>query len=352
VKQDRAGSLGRQATRDVEALDMLRYYRWLTQAAPGQYVNNRLPLPTVNVSGVGNARQTSFLLDPLFISQAANWNNATSTVFPYTGPTFGTPWMLRVSLPRFGFAPNVATNYPNVGMTLSQAEAIFRLRDEVVFRRLVTDPKGRPELQPAAGSATRVEAGGAAALADDVGHEVEGEYSWAVMVTPSEMEAAYEYPGSVPGPQPYNYALDANFAPYRRHFHVAVIVFHGRDFSIPATLTDPAVGERVARAAAMFGNAMELQAADAAGLTVGEWMMVSGVRQPASDDGLRVIENIWYRIVGIGRVDGDHVLVRLEGPEWNPNMYVGGTAWVTVVPNVVGVYQRTIELDVTSLQSD
>ncbi|MBI1900583.1 MAG: prepilin-type N-terminal cleavage/methylation domain-containing protein [Planctomycetia bacterium] len=368
VIADRAGSLGRQATRDIEARGMLRYRQWLFQQSTGQYINNSFPLQAERVmfpSGATvDAAQTSFLIDPLFITFGTNRADINSRVFPYSA--FPGPRMARISLPR-SFLPATPPPWPygndvpatsGVGMTTAQADAIFRLRDELSFQRMVSDPKGRPELLPADGKATRVETLGPAALADDVGEEIEGEYSWAVMVTPAETEAWYRYPAVVPN--------NPQLTPEeRRLFHVAVLVFHRRDFSISTLPTArserqiPPFSAATGRGVNIVGvNAFELRADDAAGLAFNEWIMLSGVRKPVPDDPTnaprqRVIDNFWYRILSIGRVDADHVFVRVEGPDWNTGMYENnGAAWVTVVPSVVAVHQRTIELDVRSLQSD
>lgn len=357
-QSDRGGSTGREAMRKVESYQMLRWENWVQLRANGSWVSN--PTPWVHPDFTGTPNQYTFLIDPLFFGQVGS--NPTAAFFPYTAPA-GQPRMCRISLARShrrvdpllllngAGVPFVLDGVPlptnaaartqyiidNSPMSLAHADSIFRMRDDLEFFQVNDDSLARPQIKP-------FDSGATANIGDDAGVVNTGNYSWAVMVQPADTESAYRNPGANAGD------LGGLTPDERRLFHITVIVFRGRDFSVTGNKERYLDAGQVQ----MSDDVLILSAADAAGLAPNQWIMVSGWRKPSlGPGGGNNIDHYWYRITQIGKFNRDNVAVRIAGPPWTHGLYQGGlrapqppaTAYVTIAETVVGVFERTVEID-------
>ncbi len=387
---DRAGAAGRAAQRQVEVMEMLRWENWL-QRRNNLFLNNPTPWTGTDGTGGNFSRPFTFLIDPLYHARNADTSisNTDTEFFPHlnqAATNLPAIVMPRISLTcsRRRSDPHPQINnfvldgvalppaspqrnqyiIPNTAMPLGQADSIFTLRDELSFPENVKS-LARPVITPINDNNT-------AAIGDDAGTQVTGKYSWAAMVRPADAETAYRYPGSL-ATQPGALTPDD-----RREFHVSVIVFYGRDFSTaanaerqidrdgddPGTTANEGGSNNPADwhyAEFVGDDTIAMRTRDAAGLAPNQWIMVSGARKappsPESNPGAPITDHYWYRITHIGKGTPERVMLRVAGPRWNNSLYqassvTGSTIWVTIVKNVVGVFERTVEVDHRSLMTD
>jgi hypothetical protein len=352
---DRSAACGRAAQRDIEAHDMLRYsnWRWVVDTSGSNWTASEQQLwgrfvqaNGINTfSGTNNAYLAPFVIDPLFVAaEAANGQAEKVQWFPYTNatppaPASETPLVTAIPrLPRFTLA-DAATTKLFDGAT---ADQWFTSRDDLRFEprqrdarpdlMLERDPSNSPTLS-----------------------SIAGDYSWMVMVTPAEAEnyvPGAAVLGSNP-PEQGGLRLDQ-----RRLFTATVVVFYKRDARVE---TAPPT-ERQALATVLGPHSI-LVSENLGSLTSGRWIMLSAVLKPPLGENpppLRPLHR-WYRIASVGQgPTKTQVLLNLTGPDWStgqttsPYTDVHGDtchAVVTVVDKVVGVFERTVELDVRSLST-
>jgi hypothetical protein len=146
------------------------------------------------------------------------------------------------------------------------------------------------------------------------GQDYQGDYSWMFTVSPSPTEDA---------------AANVTEGWKNRHrLNVSVVVFYKRDFGLTAA-------DVATRTATLLGGAAGITIDSAAEFETGQWILLVGQRQNAAT-GANVAVGEWYRIVG-----GSGLFLSLEGPDW-----IGGDDVTAVfVPDVLGVYTTTVELN-------
>jgi hypothetical protein len=319
---DRSAACGRAAFREIETRDMLRYSNWML--AGMQWVPAAAPV-----------RWEQFVIDPLFIAKNGGQPPAQRDQFPFHNagplPALRLP---RVSLRWLLFDPS--NNLLPAAAMESTADRVFTYRDEGVFNSLQRDarPVQMMDLDSSNNPTTA---------------KVEGNYTWLAMVTPAETEnyaPGRLVTGSVPA---------GLFPEERRAFTVAVVVFHKRD----ASVTSAPMSERQLPATMLGPHSLLIDTAPVDGyvpkVTVGQWIMLSGVLPPPQGEtGVARPLHRWYRATSVGQYAGDQtkVLVNLAGPDWPATRIpTPPDVIVTLVDKVVGVFERTVELDVRSLSS-
>lgn len=231
-----------------------------------------------------NNQARPFVIDPLGIN-----GGASSNIFPdVSGAAYQMP---RVQI-------STAPNNQNV----------FVWQSEVASALPAGDEEGRPTLQVSSGSYSG------------------GHYSWMAMVEPSRSE---------------NFAQLAPSS--RRLYNVAVAVFYQRDLDV--------LEEQQFDAQLTGGGGVTITGAGDS-IEPGQWILLSSQWQAPNDSQPTSAESRqfhrWYRVLNVSQhpSNGD-VFVMLSGPTWPNNALENGVdAKATIVPGVVAVYERSLELDV------
>lgn len=297
TRADRSAACGRAAMREIETRDMLNYKNWFTAAG-----DPWRPFPH------DRRRINPFVIDPLFIAE--NGDIANSRVFPYNADVDPTLQLTRITL---------AGLYDPSELALSKAlaEQVSMCRDDIIFEPPTGDSEGRPVFVAA----------------------FQGDYSWMAMVTPAESE------NPAPSDPPYQVSTRLD---QRRMFTVTVVVFYKR-VTVSTGVDTPS--ERQVQVD-IVGRTTILSDVSGTGLLEGlapnQWIMISGMLKPAADDPKPRPLHRWYRIASVGQAANKNQLtLKLAGPDWPPDT----AAVATIVDKVVGVFERTIELDLRSLTS-
>jgi hypothetical protein len=253
-------------------------------------------------------------------------------------------------------------NPSNLALSKAAAERVFVCRDDLTTGEI--DTQSRPVLSDDNADGTL----------DYAVMQTGGNYSYLVMVTPSELENPYPtQPLSAPlnPADPLNLYVRSVPIGQRRLFTVQVVMFHRRVLLINSAPP----GERQLKAQVISGHSAILEPPNAAGtdgpayldgLAVGQWIMLSSFMRPSNDPApgestvMRPIHR-WVRVISIGKTaNTGQTLVNFAGPEWNAtmtqwtppeNMSDGNppNAVATIADGVVGVYERNVELDARSL---
>ncbi len=362
---DRAGTCGRAGLRDIKARGMLDPTQWYTPV-----VN-----PKAQVAQVPGLGLWSFAIDPLFIAEHPVGNDPDNLFiqsFPYicSGNTSGPPAMQRVTwqgvLANFGGLPTPS---------LELADRCFTWHDDLAFA-LPESADQRPN-----------------AMLDGGVHQINGNYSWLVTVTPSPSENTLT-------------------AVARRLYSVSVVVFHKRNLTraqvdIATGLQDPIdlvenprPSERTVTAnilgGGLGGGSVKLTVRSPDGSTTaeqygeylnikkGQWLMLCGTKLVAMGGSGDAVGQQgvfqWYRVVSVGDVfpewdpppdpsapaDRMSRMVTLAGPDWDRTwcakeitdaatgkfdyINLDGDDWTqdaeaVLMDGVVDVYSTTIELD-------
>jgi hypothetical protein len=251
------------------------------------------------------------------------------------------------------------------GESTRVADRVFTCRDDVTFFQFSRD--GRPHIGPDHDKnnvpSPATDGNGVFDLNEFPDAAiVQGDYSYLVMVTPAESENPYpRQPVGSPPDYVKKVALDQ-----RRLYTVQVVVFHKRDLGVDTTVSPiPAPAERQIHAFVSSNSAL-LRPPPAnpeyvRGLAPNQWIMLSAYAPPPNDpiygapnngDESRLVRPIhrWVRIISVGKgtTPGD-VQVNFAGPDWTGLTMSLGSAAVTIADTVVGVHERTVQLDARSL---
>lgn len=349
---ERANQVGKNAFREFEIMGMNNPANWrLYNTATGTYS----ALPTSdgvgftkveNVGGQPIPYRRAFAIDPRFIANFLTGTaaeQAAARAFPYNGVR----QMPRLTLP---------SGLPNSVMGLRQADAVFVSEDDLVFRRpnddrtlppIQLDAEGEdwvadPNISPPAGAESRLV------------RQAQGRFSWMATLVPQEKFGSDSLLGDL--------------------YVLSIVVFHQRD----GALAMNAENERSVRisynpptyngfvSAGVGGGDVALVAGDTSTMSrseaettldvgAGDWVLLTPIAAGIPTD---VGDKwSWYRVVA---ADSDiHVtttgdthapadsyarFVTLEGPDWPPR-----ETQVTIVKNVVAVFEKTIRLETSSL---
>jgi hypothetical protein len=262
-RSDRTGACGRAALHQIKVQKLLDTSVWPQQ-----------PTPSTNV----------FFIDPIGAI-------AIST-------TLG-------GLTRVNLAPG------SVALTQSQADAMFRWQDDLIFAR-PEDMKGAASTIPPAGTRPVVPPG--------IGATSEGTFSWFMTVAPDPLQATL--------------------------FNVSVVVCQKRVLTQTGGVPD---GERLIAgvtcgASPSYGGNTVTCSSDVTSATPpiknDAWVLLYSTGTNA--------QSAWYRVVSAGYDVGSNTSnITLVGPDWYGGATGGaaGTANIVVVGGVTGVYTETVQLN-------
>lgn len=331
VVSDRSTRAGTNAIDTFSAQGMNRPDLWMwytgSQTVPSyatSFVSNASLLP--------DGSNTGLLIDPQFIAanRGTRSANVDARLFPYyPRAVTGQPRLRRITLANL-FSSTAGT--PSV-MTGAEAATIFMAADDLVFD-LPEDRNATPEQVFGAATTRR---------------QFEGTISWMATLVP-ELDVSTS--ASVPG----------------ELYRLSIIMFHHRN----PTMAMDGQTERIATVTSFYnagisGGDVELGApnADSLDLKRGDWLMLAATAYPraaGNTDADSLFK--WYRVVeteddvrvvsGSSRRD-----VTLAGPDW-PAAYLtnspsgtppglGVTTYAFLVSDVVAVFERTINLETSSL---
>ncbi len=325
-KLDRGGTLGRAAFREVATRGLLRPERWITrQGNLWKDFDPNNPL---------SYRIEPFVIDPLALDRDLSDPTDTAAAvgfFPYfADPLAESAFQSGVQMPRLNlilanFADPSEFDRANAAM----AERIFRGGDDLIFVR-PDDAQLRPHmLQPTNSPLLQ--------------QPYDGNYSWLMTVAPAASEE-----------------WSRTFVSDRRLFTVSVVVFYRRKLPLPPAgmgSSSPPT-ERLVRAivagGGLGGGSVHLVADRSVNLKnirPNGWLLLCG-RLGTVPAGVNPLVFRWYRIVSVDdteglKLDPPQRDVMVSGPDWDPTSFAGGT-FAILVDDVVGVYQKTIQLDRTS----
>lgn len=393
---ERANQVGANAFREFDIREMNNPTRWIWHARGSTQVltlprDLHWPLDPNPNDAPTNAPlpqfREAFCLDPRFV--AANGvtlgpNNEDPTQFPYVVDTNVSIF----KMPRITLESFIDTSPPNP-LSAIHADSIFVALDDLDFRR----PENDRTLAPV----QRNNAGGE--RDDDGDGDIDGDWNPAE-TSPHASELARKAFGRM--------SWMATLAPHEKidangdEYVLSVVVFHNRDASFLMGATSESDNERVAQipitgsyngfisggvgggdVALMPRNASLTQAAAELELDVkaGDWVLLSRtnpytLRRVVDDTangfaaGSPVLDtngnpitaqaprsHRWYRVIAAdsGLIDSDTItnappdswirFVTLEGPDWPTDRYTQ----VTLVKNVVAVFEKTVRLDTSSL---
>lgn len=273
----------------------------------------------------------AYAIDPLFV--AMNFNNPnTSTVnkgiFPYPVRSYPSdPRMQRISL--YSGNSSVAL------MESAQAEDLFIAQDELVFdlpKDALLSPVQKYSVwqDPSTGTVYPMK------------RQTEGRFSWMATLVPR---------------------IDAN-QQFTDLYTLSIVVFHRRDSSYDMNFANErVVNVRDFTGVGFAGGEVVLDGANADEVEVksGDWLLIMG-NLAANTPFFR-----WYRVIDspsdaeenttTGRWERE---VTLQGSDWPSTISPGtvtspppayGTARAALIRHVVGVYERTIRLEKSSLWS-
>ena len=323
TKADRSAACGRAALSEVKIRNLLD---------PAMYLNpaNGVAVPQIPSFG------STYVIDPRFCADADNWGKVPTGSFPYGGLSGGTS-IFRLTVRR---GPGLAVIDPAV------ADRIFTWRDDLVFDVDRENRDRRPRQSYVWDNGTVAPS---PVLTEDedpkpvpgtdtpLQFNTKGDYSWLLTVTPAATEIGQ--PTTV----------------QKRKFDVSVAVFFSRDLT--TNPTDPKPTERAvwATGAGLGGGDVTLTTdkPDPEYLDVkqNEWLMLTGWTPDSRVmPGNRRIAK-WYRVIAMDEAperSGSNWTrrVTLAGPDWDVNLR---QPQAVLVDGVIGVYTKTIELDLDSI---
>lgn len=397
VRSDNAAACGASAVRSIRAWQLLNpnSWRWpdFSSADPKAATPTYATLSAAVSAGYLPFGPSSFAIDPLFIAKAAQTigtpgANATDPrpgLFPYDPSTptrtyWNTLPIYRITLPLqpttlswpqheafydrfFRWHDDVDIPLPTEGA--ERPRQMFLCTDSAgrVLPKLPTDPATNPLPWLA---------------------QNQGDYTWMAIVTPSINEADVIWDPTSGNPS------DASVPAARRlQYMVQIVVFHKRDFEVPANYltADQAPPERTVTANMLSGGygGGDVSLTVPTGTTPdyssyltlrkNQWIMLCGqaVFRNPSDATKYATTNVyrWYRVVSATEppvADGANYVryVTLAGPDWSTEAtagwcYRGGNpagayvdldgdgnaldAAAVIADGVVGVYTMTFEVD-------
>ena len=346
---DRGAVLAGSAFAEVKARGLLQPNFWVYSDGTSPFIDsagataNAFHFPFVgpsNPPGPGHA----FVIDPLGSAQAAV-GDTLSNYFPYNAnyqDNNANPWLNAAPQKLPGAlwpVRRVTLPVGTVKMGPRVAEAIFRLRDDVVGelptendrpgmqRWQVVDTNNTPKFLPDDTPLARAYA---------------GNYSWLATVQPTGGDALL-------GLQPAN----PRYGSYL--YEVSVAVFHKRE-DIPAVETERAITAELGPGGDLLLYSLDaIDEVDAAvaDIRATQWIAVAGVH-PVTGKFLMK----WYRLLSVDdetartpllsnyskQVYGRHAM--LEGPEWPTaaNIQVAPNLQAILLPGVIGVSTQTLKI--------
>lgn len=286
---------------------------------------------------------TTFFLDPLSVTSN---NSSLYDAFPYGGPV-AFPRMERLTLRRQLTKGNPYVSPPILPTyaILSQpvCASIFSWADDLVLHA-ADDGTSRPTV-----------------LTDATGNTLPtsrqsgGDFTWAAMV-------------SLPARHPSDTS-----AQQTNVVRVSIVVFHKRDLVYDATSS--VMGERIGYCD-ILGGGGDVSLRDTVSTTKAtaeenlkvrphHWVLLAGQQKVTFPQGVTTIGVYkWYRVVTTSAITGSAsswtVDVTLAGPDLEPARFVdsdsdnttapgGATLYAIICDDVVGVFEKTIQLDESSL---
>jgi hypothetical protein len=331
---DRSTAIGQAAHKEIKVRDALdpatwRFFNYTGNAFQAYPASGVVTLP--------------FVVDPLAIT--SNINSGSSdpqfAFFPHGNgnPNFRTAAPMLAKLDRISLT---SVSSSTAASNWALADRIFRSFDDRTFE-LPSDVTLRPQHM--------VDSSGVPLPTPS---QSEGNYSWLFMVSPPQFAG---------GPST-----------------VSVVVFYKRDLVVATSGTEPASERFVyldlvnGGLGGSFGGDAQLRTLSAAPSDSGtmatatssefaekvlkvrpnQWILVSGQLTSGS-----VPVHKWYRVVSTSEMQSTAspwvVDVTLAGPDWNGGVFndmeSGGftTMFATICDGVVGVFEKTIQLDEPSL---
>ncbi|MBT4693258.1 MAG: hypothetical protein HOB73_07940 [Planctomycetaceae bacterium] len=287
-----------------------------------------------NLYGPGNEPSPSFCIDPFFIAQQVvdgNPNTHEFNLFPGRPPAANLVQMRRVTLKN----PNPAFPTQNLPLSLFQSREIFIAKDDLS----ISKPPSATELPQQMWIENKAKRLNAA------------ETSWMATLTPNRNREDPQNNNTLEPTDQYllsivifnnrfiNYT-DANADPEKeRPLNITFLNrgFGGGEIQLSAPL-DPTTG---------LSDPTQLE------LKHGDWVMLS------ADSNIRYCFR-WYRIsyiedeTPINQINAAGEYYRhatLQGPDWSRPEWHNGTytTHVTFIPGVIGVFEKTIRMESTSL---
>lgn len=316
---DRSAACGRAALREVEVRRMLWPQSWVNAStlAPPQFLT----------------QAPAFVIDPLLVARngLVTPNDTRADFFPYASGASvipaGDPRVLRRrTLSALVARPDGTPLTPRERVAV--AERVFVLQDETIFSPPAGDADARPQ-----------------AIFSGETWPSEGNYSWLLMVRPAESENNAS-------------ALGVGL-PYdqRRLYTVSVIVVRQRNPVIPPNSKEVDQHERQVQATHLGANNFRLAPHPPPNdfpvgrIRIGQWILLTALSNP-DPQGVQEPFHRWYRVVSVGQTaSGGEVFVKLAGPPWpSPDwLATGNSAVATIVDGAVGVFERTVILDLNAL---
>lgn len=326
---DAAAVSGQTAIHMFDARDLRKPSRWIGW---NQGWDNSATPPApqyLPVTSISCPNRTAFCIDPRFVAANSSIPQQ-ANLFPSILRTNAEARMFRVSIDRMQISSGALAT---TGQALTQimADSLFVFGDDLTYER----PRDLAANQifdvgPSATTPTK--------------RQTEGLLSWMATVVP-KMERYTTVPNDL--------------------FVLSVVVFHQRPAGMPMDGTT----ERVLKVLDMpglgvTGGEVVLTAANTADLKLrpGDWLMLSGSsRQNLGGGNFRDDHDFkWYRVVDcdteptVGSTAGSlgyDLYVSLMGQDWNLQFGTPGGSpanafpQATIVEGVVGVYEKTIRLD-------
>ncbi len=305
--KDRAARLGTNSVETFQTSMMANPNNWVW------YDSTNNTLKSVGSPAItGNA----YLIDPLLFARYYSRLNPTpsssAAVFPFGTPiTF--PRMWRVGI----------TKAAGLGLiTGAHADQIFIANDDLVF--------GKPEEKTLPPNQE---------FGDGYRRQMEGSFSWFATVAPK-------------------YVASGSFSEFKSLYILSVVVFHKRDASYQLINANERMVGVTFNGGGFGGGEVTFQAASIDDVLVkpGSWVLLMADTSVAgSTDMFR-----WYRVADTGAdtvANGPNfdLEVTLDGPDWPAAALASNSpaipTYATVVANVVGVYEREIRLEDSSLWS-
>jgi hypothetical protein len=355
AKADRCGACGRAALREIQVSRLLdfRYWYWTPNKSPnlpnpgfaGNYWGCYPPFKTANTIPDDFATVSScsdsmpFVIDPLGRAKGL------PEVFgPASLPKFS------IFLPRrtLRILPLAASSTYSQPPQQTINPDLFYWSDDLPFD-IVKNSVARPTLVKTSTGVVTTSL---------------GDYSWFFTVMPVASESRINYATTPPTVVPLPVAS-------RRLFNVSVAVCYKRNFQITydpnniypnSPTTNTLDGEHTATinlntgflGMGIGGGTVQLNSS--VNVKENQWVMLyylyldPNTGDPLSSSGYPQMSRCcWYRVVGVGGAN----TLSLSGPDWD----LCGSAWnpspgkppaqavLVVVPNVIGVYNTTMELD-------
>lgn len=325
VQEDRKSLFGKRAFREFRVRGMDRPG---TISSPAWFCNSldggqqQLFNPQT-----GRPIRRAYCLDPLLVAARDQQNRPGLFLFPAppAGKNFG-PWnILRLTL-----LPSPSGLSSQGFMTLTQAQEVFTLRDDLVL------PQSTDQNVPSQLGYLSLKVGGRNVSTKMLSG---GTYSWLATLVPDPLDLTDAYA-------------------------LSIVVFQGRNLlaPIPEEITAQVVPE-LSMVSGLVKDVTLKQLTPPITppdgdfglkqLRAGDWILL-GQELPASPPlrPLPVQLLKWYRVVTVDQTDDTDEMVRhatLDGPDWNVDLVRGPPLFAVYLRGVVAVYEKTVRLHESTL---